>query len=181
MRVLDLGVEGIMCPRIKDASEAKNVVNSLRYPPEGSRGVAKIVRATGFGKNFSSYFRDIKENILGIAQIETPEALNHLDEIASLDGIDVLFIGPADLSMSLGIFGQFDHPLFTDALKATIEAAEKAGKATGILLPSPDEFKTYHQMGIRMIACGADVVFVKNGAQQMADQLNKYVKQKKID
>lgn len=181
MRVLDLGVEGIMCPRIKDASEAKNVVNSLRYPPEGSRGVAKIVRATGFGKNFSNYFRDIKENILGIAQIETPEALNHLDEIAMLDGIDVLFIGPADLSMSLGIFGQFDHPLFTDALKATIEAADKAGKATGILLPSPDEFEIYHQMGIRMIACGADVVFVKSGAQHMADQLNKYVKQKKIE
>jgi len=98
-RVLDMGAEGIMCPRINNAAEAKTVVDGLYYPPDGNRGVAKMVRATGFGRNFPDYYKTSKENILGIVQIETVEALNHLDAIASLDGIDVLFIGPADLSM----------------------------------------------------------------------------------
>lgn len=172
MRVLDFGAEGIMCPRIKDAAEARKVVDGIRYPPEGSRGVAKIVPATKFGENASDYFRDVKKNILGIVQIETPGVLNYLEEIANIDGIDVLFIGPADLSMSLGIFGQFDHPLFIDALEKTIAAAKKSGKATGILLPDLNDFEKYQQMGIQMIACGADVGFIKNGAQSMAKELN---------
>lgn len=171
-RVLDLGAEGIMCPRINSVTEAKEVVSGLRYPPEGGRGVAKMVRATGFGQSFSDYYQDAKENILGVVQIETVEVLDHLHEIAALDGVDVLFIGPADLSMALGIFGQFDHPLFKEALKATVNAAQKAGKSTGILLFNPDDFNTYHDMGIRMIACGADATFVADGARNMALKLN---------
>ncbi len=171
-RVLDMGAEGVMCPRINNLEEAKQAVSALRYPPEGSRGVAKMVRATGFGKDFDAYKDGADDNILGVLQIETVEALDHLDAIASLDGVDVLFIGPADLSMALGIFGQFDHPTFKDALKATVNAAQQAGKATGILLFNPDDYPTYHDMGIRMIACGADATFVANGARSMADKLN---------
>lgn len=166
-RVLDLGAEGVMCPHVSNASEAKKVVNGLFYPPDGSRGVAKMVRATGFGKNFDTYAGTARENILGVVQIETAESLHHLDEIAAVEGIDVLFIGPADLTMSLGIFGQFNHPLFTDALKATVDAANKAGKATGILIFNPDDYKRYYDTGIRMIACGADATFVADGARNM--------------
>ena len=173
-RILDLGAEGIMCPRINNIDEAKKVVSGLRYPPEGSRGVAKMVRATGFGKNFSEYSGNSRDNILGIVQIETVEVLNHLDQIAALDGIDVLFIGPADLSMALGIFGEFDHPLFRDALRATINAARKAGKATGILLFNPDDYSTYYEMGMRVIACGADATFVADGARNMFNRLNAF-------
>jgi 4-hydroxy-2-oxoheptanedioate aldolase len=171
-RVLDLGAEGIMCPHIDNGDEARYVANGLHYPPYGERGVAMKVRATGYGENFSAYYRDATENILGIVQIETPEALKHLDEIAATDNIDVLFIGPADLTMSLGIFGQFDHPLFKDALKATVDAANKAGKATGILTFNPDDYEKYHDAGIRMIACGADAGFVTNGAIEMAKKLD---------
>jgi len=171
-RMLDMGAMGIMCPRIRNAIEAKAFVSGLHYPPHGSRGVAKMVRATGFGQNFSDYYRDAKENILGIVQIETVEVLNHLDEIAALDGIDVLFIGPSDLTMELGIFGQFDHPLFKDALQATVHAAEKAGKAAGILFFNPDDYTRYHELGIRMIACGADAAFVADGARTLANKLN---------
>jgi 4-hydroxy-2-oxoheptanedioate aldolase len=170
-RVLDMGAEGVMCPRITNTTEAKAVANGLHYPPDGNRGVAKMVRAAGFGQNFSEYYKNATENILGIVQIETVEVLDHLDEIASLPGIDVLFIGPSDLSIELGIFGQFDHPLFKDALKATVNAARKAGKAAGILLPSPDDFKKYHEMGINMIACGADSAFVAEGARNMVNKL----------
>jgi len=170
-RVLDMGAEGIMCPRIQTAEEAQGVADGLHYPPDGTRGVAKMVRATGFGKQFFAYYRDAKENILGIVQIETVEALQHLDAIAALDGIDVLFIGPSDLTMAMGIFGQFDHPLFTDAVKATVAAADKAGKATGILMYTPTDFEKYHAMGIRMIACGSDTSFVADGSRNMATQL----------
>ena len=171
-RVLDMGAEGIMCPRVNSPEEAMAVARGLHYPPFGERGVAMKVRATGYGENFANYYRDAKENILGIVQIETLDVLDHLDEVAQTDGIDVLFIGPADLTMALGIFGQFDHPLFKDALKATVNAAEKAGKATGILTFNPNDYEKYHDAGIRMIACGADGSFVTNGAIEMAKRLD---------
>jgi 4-hydroxy-2-oxoheptanedioate aldolase len=171
-RVLDMGAEGIMCPRVNNADDAKAVANGLHYPPEGVRGVAQMVRATGYGKNFKDYYRDAKENILGVVQIESVEVLGHLEEVASIDNIDVLFIGPNDLSMEMGIHGQYDHPHFKDALKATVNAAEKAGKAAGILIANPDDYQTYHNMGIRMIACGADATFVSNGASAMAKKLD---------
>jgi len=171
-RILDMGAEGIMCPRLTNAAEAKAIASGLHYPPDGSRGIAKMVRASGFGHNFSEYYNNATENIVGIVQIETAEVLHHLDEVASLAGIDVLFIGPSDLSMELGIFGQFDHPLFKDALAATVDAARKHGKAAGILLPNPNDYKIYHEMGISMIASGADGTFVAEGARNMANKLN---------
>jgi 4-hydroxy-2-oxoheptanedioate aldolase len=171
-RVLDMGAEGIMCPKVNNAEEAKKVINGAHYPPFGNRGVAKMVRATQFAQNFQQYYDSAKENIVGIIQIETVESLNHLDEIAAVEGVDVLFIGPADLSMELGIFGQFEHPIFLSALKKIVHAAQKAKKAVGILFFNPDEYEKYHNMGIRFIACGADATFVAEGARNMAKKLN---------
>ncbi len=171
-RLLDIGAEGVMCPKVNDGAEAKKVINGLHYPPFGSRGVAKMVRATAFGRDFDDYYANAQENILGIVQIETAEALKHLDEIASTDGVDVLFIGPADLTMDMGIFGQFKNPIFVSAVENIVKAAQKAGKAVGILFFNPDDYKTYHDMGIRFIACGADATFVADGARNMAKKLN---------
>ncbi len=173
-RVLDMGAEGIMCPKINNPDEARKVVNGLHYPPFGSRGVAKMVRATQFAQNFDRYYQESRENILGVVQIETAEVLNHLDEVANMDGVDVLFIGPADLSMELGIFGQFDHPLFKEALRETVNAAQKAGKATGILFFNPEDYNRYHELGIRLIACGADATFVADGARNLAKKLDAF-------
>ncbi|WP_128545479.1 HpcH/HpaI aldolase family protein [Larkinella soli] len=170
-RVLDLGAEGIMCPKITRPEDARKVVNGLHYPPHGNRGVAKMVRATGFGQHFNTYYEQSRDTILGVVQIETVEVLNHLDEVAAIDGVDVLFIGPADLSMELGIFGQFDHPQFREALRETVNAAQKAGKATGILFFNPDDYQLYHDLGIRMLACGSDATFVADGARQLAKRL----------
>jgi 4-hydroxy-2-oxoheptanedioate aldolase len=179
-RILDMGAEGVMCPKVNNAAEAQKVINALHYPPFGNRGVAKMVRATTFGANFDQYYQESKENILGIVQIETAEALNHLDEIAALEGVDVLFIGPADLSMELGIFGQFDHPTFIDALKKINQAAQNAGKATGILFFNANDYDKYHDMGIRFIACGADATFVADSARNMAKKLNQSLKNKTL-
>ena len=178
-RILDMGAEGIMCPKINNATEASKMIDGLHYPPMGHRGVAKMVRATQFGQNFQQYYEKSNENILGIVQIETKEALTHLDEIAAIKGVDVLFIGPADLTMELGIFGQFNHPLFMDAVQRTIAAANKAGKATGILFFNIDEYNKYYEMGIRLIACGGDAAFVVAGAKKMAEELAKLRASKK--
>ncbi len=170
-RVLDMGAHGIMCPKVNNAEEAQKVINGIHYPPFGNRGVAKMVRATQFGQNFDTYYKDAQDNILGIVQIETVESLDHLDAIAAVEGVDVLFIGPADLSMAMGIFGQFDHPDFITTLKNIIQAAEKAGKATGILIFNPNDYDKYHNLGIKFIACGADATFVADGARAMANKL----------
>lgn len=136
-----------------------------------------MVRATQFGLNFNEYYQKSRDQILGIVQIETKEVLNHLDEVAALDGVDVLFIGPADLTMELGIFGQFDHPDFIDAVNKIIIAAKKADKAVGILFFNADDYQKYHQLGIRFLACGADATFVADGARNMAAKLAGFRKQ----
>ena len=171
-RVLDFGAEGIMCPRINTLDEARLAAKAIRYPPDGIRGVARMVRATNFGSGFNEYYANQKKNLVCIVQIETEEILNSLDSIAAIDEIDVLFIGPMDLSMALGVFGQPDHPKFIDALKATADAAKKKGKAAGILLQNPEEFKKYYELGFRFIACGSDSSFVRSGANKMAEKLN---------
>jgi 4-hydroxy-2-oxoheptanedioate aldolase len=133
--------------------------------------VAKMVRATEFGLKFQSYYDSSTEELLGIVQIETSAALENVDEIAAVNGVDVLFIGPADLTMELGIFGQFDHPLFLDAIHLITSAAKKFGKATGILFFNTSEYEKYHAMGIRFLACGTDATFVADGARNMAKNL----------
>ena len=172
LKVLDFGAEGLMCPHINSGEEARLFIDGLRYPPGGSRGIAKMIRASGYGNSSTAYMNTANENIVGIAQIESAEALNNLDAIAEVDGIDVLFIGPSDLTAALGVFGQFDHPLYKDALKATINAAQKVGKATGILLLTPEDYNTYYNLGIRVMACGSDAGFVAEGAKAVGAKMN---------
>lgn len=173
-RVLDSGVQGVMFPRIRSAAEARAAIATMYYPPLGRRGLAPMTRATQYGENFSGYFSSAQKDLLGIIQIETKECLAELDAIATIDGVDVLFVGPADLSLSLGILQEWDHPLFVEAVKATGAAAQKAGKAAGVLFPSPAQYDFYYECGFRFIACGSDTTFLKNGAFDMAQHLDEY-------
>lgn len=172
-RVLDLGADGIMCPRIDNGNEAALAVKAMQYPPEGIRGVAKMVRATNYGEDFDNYQKDAPHDLLGVIQIETLAALDHLDEIAATKGVDVLFIGPSDLSMALGIFGQMDHPLFVKAVDSIICAAKKANKHVGILLMRPEDLSKFYDLGVRFFACGTDALFLSKGAKQMARDMRK--------
>ncbi|MFH1719259.1 MAG: aldolase/citrate lyase family protein [Planctomycetota bacterium] len=175
-RVLDLGAEGIMCPRIYTVDEARQAVKSIRYQPEGSRGVARMIRAARFGSDFDEYYANHKNNLVCIVQIETEEILDSLDSVAATDGIDVLFVGPIDLSIALNVYGQFDHPKFVEAVRATAEATAKNGKAAGVLLQKPEEFKKYYELGFRFIACGSDSAFVLGGARKTIETLNELKK-----
>ncbi len=170
-RILDMGAEGIMFPQIRTEEEAKEAIAAMRYPPHGVRGAAIYVRATGFGSRVDEYYQHVNENLMGIIQIETLESLKNLDAIVAIDGVDVLFIGPADLTLSLGIFWQFDHPQYQDALKATVAAAKKAGKAAGILMADPSQYEMYYNLGFRFLACGSDATFINKAAASMAAQL----------
>lgn len=171
-RVLDAGVKGVMFPQIQNASEARSAIESMYYPPIGKRGFAKMVRATQFGKNFENYYEFAKNNLLGIIQIETLESLNHLDEIANIEGVDVLFLGPADLSLALGVFGKWDHPLFVEAVQKIGEAAAKAGKAAGILFFDLNQYDFYYENGFRFMASGSDMTFLSKSAHDIAFALN---------
>jgi len=171
-RVLELGADGLLFPQIQNFREAQQAISFMRYPPDGRRGMANMTRATDFGQSFEEYNTGYKDNVLGVIQIETLESLNHLDEIANIDGVDVLFVGPADMSLALGVFRQFDHPRYIEVLEKVRDAASKAGKATGTLLRHTGEYEKYHNLGFRFIGCGADSVFVLRGALSMAKELN---------
>ncbi|MBI2690313.1 MAG: 2-dehydro-3-deoxyglucarate aldolase [Acidobacteria bacterium] len=170
-RLLDIGVQGIMFPRVDNAAQARDCVAAMRYPPDGVRGVATIVRAAGYGAHFNDYRTESKSNLLTIIQIESAEAVKNVDEIAAVDGVDVLFVGPMDLSTSLGIFRQYDHPLFLDALNKSLDAARRHNRVAGFLLPSVDTMRHYRDMGFRFITAGTDVFLLKNAAAQLLREL----------
>ena len=170
-RALDLGAGGVMVPYVNNAEEARAAVASVRFPPRGIRGVSKFNRAAGFGQNFDDYYQHAHERLVTMAQIETPEALENLDEIAAVDGVDVLFVGPLDLSTNLGIQGQFDHPIFVEARQKVAIAARKAGKAAGILATAAAQIPVLRAEGYTAMAFGSDGGAVTSGLQQSLSAL----------
>jgi 4-hydroxy-2-oxoheptanedioate aldolase len=170
-RVLDLGACGIMVPRVNNADEAKVAISALRYPPAGVRGVAQMNRACDFGRNFKGYLETANERLLGVLQIESIEGVRNVDSIAELDGADVLFVGPSDLSQAMGIVGQFDHPEFQRALREVGEAAQRHGKTAGVLMKSPLDFTAYWDMGYRFLACGSDGGMLSQAAHSLSESL----------
>ena len=170
-RLLDLGVQGIMFPRVDTAAQARECIAAMRYPPHGVRGVATVVRAAGYGSHFADYKGESLTNLLPIIQIESAEAVNNVEEIAAVDGVGVLFVGPIDLSTSLGVFRQYDHPLFLDALNKTLDAAQRHNRAAGILLPGVDTTRHYRDMGFRFLTAGTDVMLLKTAATQLVQDL----------
>ena len=167
-RVLDIGASGVMAPYVSSVQEAERAVSSMRYPPRGIRGVAKLNRGAEFGVAFDEYFERSHELLTTVVQIETVEALNAIDAIAAVDGVDVLFIGPLDLSVNMGIAQQFNHPDFLAARKKVAQAAKNAGKAAGILLLSADQVADTVADGFTFIALGSDGGLVATGMRQLA-------------
>jgi 4-hydroxy-2-oxoheptanedioate aldolase len=170
-RMLDLGAHGIMFPRVNTVAEARDAVATMRYPPEGVRGMAIMNRACEFGATHKEYLAAANSTLLTIVQIETAEAVENVEAIAAVEGVDVLFIGPWDLSHSLGITAQFDQPLFQEAIRRTAQAAAAQGKMAGILLQKPGDVDHYLTAGYRFLACGSDGGLVYNGARTLAGTL----------
>lgn len=170
-RALDLGAQGVMVPYVNTAAEAKAAVAASRFPPLGIRGISKFNRSAGFGQNFEKSYANAHMSIVVMAQIETPEALEHLEEIAAVDGVDVLFLGPLDLSTNLGVQSDFAHPKFVEARQRVAQAATRAGKAAGILLTHTAQIPAARTDGYTVIALGSDGGAVTAGLWQNASAL----------
>lgn len=166
-RVLDLGADGVMIPRLETVDEAAETVSWMRFPPAGIRGVAAITRGAGFMTVAHPDIHTINERILGVFQVESPAAVAAADAMAAIDGVDVLFVGPADLSHAMGIPGQFQHPEFVAALDHVAAAAAAHGKAAGILLAGTAEVAAYLARGYRFLGIGSDVLLVANGSRKL--------------
>src|SRR5512146_2388913 len=164
-RVLDLGAHGVMIPRVDLPAQAAEAVSFMRYAPDGARGLALSTRGAGLGELAHADVRAVSRRITGIIQIESPSAVEHADEIAAIDGVDVLFVGPTDLSHSMGIPGQFDDPRFLAALERVVGAAEGAGKAAGILLKDASVLPPALAQGFTFVGVGSDSAFLAGGAR----------------
>jgi 4-hydroxy-2-oxoheptanedioate aldolase len=174
-RVLDFGAHGVMFPRVDSVEDAKRAVAAMRYPSAGVRGVASMTRACSYGSNFQPYLGGSR-NLLTTVQIESPAALACVHDIAAVDGVDVLFIGPWDLSFAMGILAEFDHPEFVHAVCLTAEAAVQHGKTAGILLPAGHSVERYHSLGFRLLMSGSDASVLGQGARTLAQSLQEQVR-----
>ena len=163
-RALDLGAAGIVVPQLHSAADAAEAITFLRYPPAGRRGVALRTRGGKLGTLGHAEIRSVNDELVGIVQIESPGALGEVDAIAATDGVDVLFVGPADLSHSLGIPGQFTNPTYTDALDAVVTACRRHGKSPGILLYDHASLGPHLERGFRFVGVGSESHFVAVGA-----------------
>ena len=170
-RVLDLGVFGVMVPHVSSAADAEQVARAMRYPPKGVRGANKSNRACCFGGKAGDYYPHANDNLLSIVQIETAEALGNLDAIAAVDGIDVLFVGPLDLSVSMGIEGQWDDPEFNKALEHIADACRKHGKVAGMHAINTDLLKPTQDLGFTMIGMAVESITVTQAMRNLYAQL----------
>ena len=158
-RLLDQGAAGIMFPRIDTADEAAACVRHLRYPPAGDRGVATYNRMCRYGLDPAALDR-ADDDVLGVVQIETRSALAAVEDIAALDGVDVLFVGPRDLSHALGVPGQIKAPAYLAALDRVLAAAQRNGKAAGLLVPDGAAAAELAAEGWQFLAIGSDTTLL---------------------
>lgn len=166
-RALDVGVEGLLVPDVRTPEVARNVAQACFYPPRGKRGFsAGTLRAADYGFAVEDYVASDGAELLLCLMIESGEGVEKVAEIAAVDGVDVIQVGPFDLSYDLGIPGQFDHPDFADALKRIEAGTRKAGKVLGGMpLPGLD-LDELLERGYRMITMGADVPMLAGALRQ---------------
>ena len=166
-RVMDAGARSIMFPFIQSVEEARAAVAATRYPPQGTRGVAAMHRASRFG-TAPDYLARANDQVAVILQLETPEAVALMPEIAALDGVDAVFIGPGDLSGGMGLLGQIGHADVQAALRGAAQAAQAAGLACGIVGADPASVRSYIEMGFSYVAIASDLGLLMGAAKSAA-------------
>ena len=168
-RVLDVGAQSLLVPYVSSAEEARAAVSYTRYPPKGARGVAGTTRATRFGR-IKDYARRAHEEICLLVQVETQGALDNIEAICAIDGIDGVFVGPADLHASLGHTGEIANPKVKPVIDDAIRRIRKSAKAPGILTPSEADARHWLDCGALFVAVGADVGILARGAEALAQK-----------
>jgi 2-dehydro-3-deoxyglucarate aldolase/4-hydroxy-2-oxoheptanedioate aldolase len=158
-RLLDTGAAGIVAPQVETAAEAETFVEATRYPPEGRRGLAAS-RASAYGRELDEYYRTADERITTVVQIETAAAVGNVAEISAVDGLDSLFVGPADLSASMDCFGEYESGVFREAITRVLEESEVP---VGTLAVVPEEIDYWDELGFDYQVLGADTSFLQQG------------------
>jgi 4-hydroxy-2-oxoheptanedioate aldolase len=171
-RILDVGAQSLLVPYVSTAEEARAAVAHTRYPPKGVRGVAGTTRATRFGR-IKDYARRAHEEICLLVQVETQGALDNIEAICAVEGVDGVFVGPADLHASMGYVGEIANPKVKPIIDDAIRRIRKAGKAPGILTPSEEDARRWLDCGALFVAVGADVGILARGAEALAAKFKK--------
>ncbi len=166
-RILDIGAQSILLPYVQTAEEARRAVAAVRYPPRGVRGVSAASRASNFGR-VRDYLKKADEEICLLVQIETRAALEQLEPISSIEGVDGVFIGPADLSASLGHLGDLQHPETQRALEDAGRRLARLRKPAGILTVIEADARRYIEWGYSFVAVGVDTTLLAKSADALA-------------
>ncbi|MDB5524652.1 MAG: 4-hydroxy-2-oxovalerate aldolase [Rhizobium sp.] len=157
--VLDAGAAGVLVPRVSTAEQARAAVQATRYPPIGARGVGPG-RAAAYGYRIPNYLAEANENLLLAIQVETAEGLANIQAISAVEGVDVIFIGPGDLSVSIDAMGPAGAEKLNAAIEAIADAAKRAGRTVGIFRPSPDDIGKWVKSGINFFILASDTMFL---------------------
>lgn len=168
-RLLDMGAQTLLVPYVQSAEEAEAAVHAMRYGPSGMRGMAGMTRATRYGK-VADYYARAEQELCLIVQVESLAAIDKLEEIATVDGVDGVFIGPADLSASMGLRGQTSHPEVVAVIDAALARLKVAGVPAGIMALDPVEARRYIGMGSIMTAVGVDLVLLADAVAALRER-----------
>lgn len=167
-QVLDLGAQNVLVPMVSSAQEARAVVEAVRYPPHGRRGVGGALARSTRWSRVDGYLRDADRHVSLVVQVETAQGVDAAGEIAAVDGVDGVFVGPSDLAASMGLLGQQDHPDVVAAVRRTFDAVRAAGTPVGVNAFDPTLADAYVQAGASFVAVGADVVLLARGSEHLA-------------
>lgn len=170
---LDIGAGGLQIPQISSKSEARAAIERVKFYPEGRRGVCRFVRAASYSaKDRFEYFNDANKSVI-ILQIEGKEGIDNIDGILDVPGIDAVFLGPYDLSQSLGLTGQVSHPAVEEKMLDIIKKCNERNITAGTFADTPENAKKWRKNGIKYIAYSVDVGIFYNAVRDLADQLKK--------
>ena len=168
-RILDVGAQTLLVPYVQSAVEAQRAVAATRFPPDGVRGVAAVHRSNRYGR-VADYFARAGDEICVVVQLETGVALDALEAIAGIDGVDALFIGPSDLAANLGHIGDAAHPAVRGAIEDACGRARALSIPIGILAPIEGDARAYLDMGFHFVAVGSDVVTLRQGVDRLVQK-----------
>lgn len=165
-KALDIGAAGVIVPQVHTAEHAQQVVRLCRYPPEGARGVG-VARAHGYGTRFQEYLHTANEEVTVVIQAESAEAVDAIQSIVEVPGIDAILIGPYDLSSSLGKAGQLDDPEVQRAISEVAESCQRAGMPLGAFGVNEPAVRPFLERGFTLIAVGIDTLFLSAAASEV--------------
>ena len=175
-RVLDIGAYGVMVPWIGNRAEAEAAVRAAKYPPQGIRGIAGSHRAGGYGRHAAEYWKRANDEILVVIQIETPTAVAEIDQIVALPGVDVVFVGPGDLSTALGHMGNPGHPDVQAAFIRVETAAKARGIALGNITRNWDQATELYKKGYQFLTLCSDTTLLTQGGQEILGRFKRDIR-----